>query len=425
MMDFEVVNDMNISPTVIKIIGCGGGGSSAVARMKATGVSNVRFVILNTDLQALNKSNVDTKLAIGQKLTGGLGAGGNPEIGENAAKEDIDAITNIVKGSDMVIITAGMGGGTGTGSAPVVAQISRELDILTVAVVTTPFDFEGPIRMRYALEGIKKLREQVDSLIIIPNEKLMDTLDGERPFSESFAMADEVLSNGVQGLSDIITKTGSVNLDFADVKTVMKGQGNAILGVGRASGENRAVDAASRAIHNPLLEDRQIDGAKNILVNISSSGDIGTKEIQDITNTIRASANKEHLLFFGNVTNKELGDEVSVTVIATGFDESQVQNPQTAAKESVDVYEESTKNSEEASSVYSSERFNNLLTGGKTKTADKKAFSKPEVRKSAESDGKKSEIQFPHYNESDLSVPAVLRRREKLSKTINFTGQGE
>ena len=343
MLDFSVVNESGsalhaANPTVIKIIGCGGGGSSAVNRMIESGVCDVEFVVLNTDLQALNTSLASKRLAIGQKLTGGLGAGGNPQVGEDAAREDTEMITNVVKGADMVIITAGMGGGTGTGSAPIVAQIAREQGALTIAVVTTPFTFEGAVRMKFAEQGLDRLRESVDSLIVIPNQQVMKIVDKKLSFSQAFRIADNVLCQGVQGISEIITKAGAVNIDFADVKSVMMGQGDAILGVGNGEGENRAIDAATEAISNPMLENRQIDGARNILVNITSSEDLAMTEVEEIVNTIKASADSEVRVFWGQVINPEMDNKVSVTVIATGFvssdDESAVPSREAAVENS-------------------------------------------------------------------------------------------
>ena len=319
----EIEDDISYgSPTVIKVVGCGGGGSNAVNRMIFRELSNVDFIVLNTDKQALNRSRAKTKLAIGQKVTKGLGAGGKPEVGEQAAEEDKELITNELRGADMVFITAGMGGGTGTGSAPVVARIAKELGCLTVAVVTTPFEFEGNVRMRQAKDGINKLREQVDSLIVIPNEQLFKYIDKNLTVKESFQKADEVLCQGVEGISNIITNPGDVNTDFADVKNAMAGQGNAIFGIGIGEGENRATDAAYNAIHNPMLENSKIDGAKNLLVNICASEDIKLPEVQEICKIVTASADKDYNMFWGQVTQPELGDKISVTVIATGFDDS-------------------------------------------------------------------------------------------------------
>ena len=262
----------DINPTVIKIIGCGGGGSSAVQRMIEDGVSGVQFIVLNTDKQALHKSTAQLRVPIGQKITGGLGAGGNPAVGENAAKEDAERISRIISGANMVIITAGMGGGTGTGSAPVVAELSHNAGILTIAVVTTPFEFEGKVRMDNAMEGLEKLRQNVDSLIVLPNDlifKAVENVDHRMTFREQFKFADGLLCAGVKGITELITQPGDINLDFADVRKIMYGSGDSILGVGKGKGENRVNEAVEGAIANPLLENRQIDGARKILINIT------------------------------------------------------------------------------------------------------------------------------------------------------------
>lgn len=439
-MEFEVINEQGsglneVSPTVIKIIGCGGGGSSAVGRMIEAGVSDVQFIVLNTDLQALSKSPAQYKLAIGQKLTGGLGAGGNPAIGESAAKEDIDKIRNIIKGADMVIITAGMGGGTGTGSAPIVAQIAREEGALAIAVVTTPFDFEGSVRMAYAQDGIVKLKAQVDSLIVIPNEQVLMTCDDNVTFKQAFQMADSVLCNGVQGVSDIITKNGAINVDFADVCTVMKGKGEALLGVGHGEGENRAVDAASSAIKNPLLENRQIDGAKNILINITGPEDLRMQEVQEIVNEIKASASKNSHIFWGQVINPDMEGNVSVTVIATGFDTNvdKPQDSQVTENKTVELNE--NKNSD----TYSTEEFNNLMSAKKIPSASPDVLFNPDdagqqqdVNKAAfgsdsgnvpQSDINPKQygsLKSRNYDPSDFSVPAFYLKRDGRSRTISF-----
>ena len=325
IVDDETDYDSEVSggsPTVIKVVGCGGGGSNAVNRMIFRELSNVDFIVLNTDLQALGRSKAPTKLAIGQKVTKGLGAGGKPEVGEQAAEEDKELITNELRGADMVFITAGMGGGTGTGAAPVVARIAKELGCLTVAVVTTPFEFEGNVRMRQAKEGLIKLHEQVDSLIVIPNEQLFKNIDKNLTVKESFRKADEVLCQGVEGISNIITNPGDVNTDFADVRNAMAGQGNAIFGIGIGEGENRATDAAYNAIHNPMLENSRIDGAKNLLVNICASEEITLSEVGEICKIVSASADKDYNMFWGQVTQPELEGKISVTVIATGFEDS-------------------------------------------------------------------------------------------------------
>lgn len=353
MLEHEVVEQIETglaqpTPAVLKVVGCGGGGSSAINRMIQAGIDHVEFMILNTDLQALNRSNSPVRIPIGQKLTGGLGAGGNPEIGQKAAEEDRETITNALKGADMVFITAGMGGGTGTGSAPVVAEIAKELGALTVGVVTTPFGFEGPVRMKLAEEGIKNLRASVDSLIVIPNEQLLKT-QKDLTMREAYMLADEVLHQGVKGISQIITGAGEINTDFADVKATMFGQGDALLGIGTGKGENRAVDAATNAINNPLLEYMNIDGAKTLLINITSGESLKLSEVQEITNLICASADPMHKVYLGHVVDSSMPeDEVSVTVIATGFNNytgrtTEKENLQTAKNGNVVGVEEFDK----------------------------------------------------------------------------------
>jgi len=319
-MNIEVVEEPGMSPTVIKVIGAGGGGSNAVNRMMAAGVQNVDFIVANTDLQALERSDAPVRLGLGQKVTHGLGAGGKPEIGEKAALEDRDAIAAALKGADMVFVTAGMGGGTGTGSAPVIAAVARELGALTVGVVTRPFDFEGRVKARLADEGIRKLRDAVDTLIVIPNQHLLKIVERRTPIREAFRLADDVLRQGVQGISDLITVPGEINIDFADVRTVMEGRGDAIMGIGSGTGDNRAVEAAEKAISNPLLEDARIEGARNILVNVSGGEDLSLTEFQEIVQIITESCDPEALIIPGIVHDDSLEDEVLVTVIATGFE---------------------------------------------------------------------------------------------------------
>ncbi len=331
MMDFSITNEntqsnLNLvhdgsvaSPTVIKVIGVGGGGSNAVNRMIETGIKNVEFIVANTDLQALSESKAPGKIGLGSKRTGGLGAGGKPEVGEEAANEDVDTIAEYLAGANMVFVTAGMGGGTGTGAAPVIAKIAKEQGALTVGVVTKPFDFEGKHKMALAEEGIRKLHAQVDTLIVIPNQNLLSIVDKKTPVTEAFLVADDVLRNGVQGISDLITNPAVVNIDFADVKTIMEGKGDAILGVGTGSGENRAIDAATAAINNPLLEDCHIDGAKNILVYILCGATLSIMETSEIVNTIRETADPDVKIIYGQAIDPKLGEDVTVTVIATEF----------------------------------------------------------------------------------------------------------
>lgn len=318
-MNFEVVDKRELCPTVIKVVGAGGGGSNAVNRMMACGLQNVDFLVANTDLQALNYSNAPTKLAIGTKLTGGLGAGGKPEIGEKAAVEDTETIANALRGSDMVFVTAGMGGGTGTGAVPIIARIAREQKALTVGIVTRPFNFEGKAKQKLAEEGIAKLRASVDTLIVIPNEHLLKLVDRKTPIREAFIMADDVLRQAVQGISDLITVPGIINIDFADVKTTMEGQGDAIMGIGIGEGDNRAVDAATDAINNPLLEDSHIEGANHILINITGNEDMTLMEVEEIVKIVTANADSEALIIYGTAIDNTMGDRISVTVIATGF----------------------------------------------------------------------------------------------------------
>jgi cell division protein FtsZ len=318
-MNIEVVEDAKVSPTVIKVIGAGGGGSNAVNRMIAAGLRNVQFIVANTDIQALNLSKAETRIGLGAKVTHGLGAGGKPEVGEKAALEDKEAIAQVLRGADMVFVTAGMGGGTGTGSAPVIAQIARDQGALTVGVVTKPFDFEGPAKARVAEQGIDKLRQAVDTLIVIPNQHLLKVVDRRTPIKEAFMIADDVLRQGVQAISDLITVPGEINIDFADVRSVMEGKGDAIMGIGAASGDNRAVEAASKAISNPLLEDARIDGAKNLLINVTGGEDFSLVEYQEIINLITQSADREYFQKPGLIIDPSVGDGVRVTVIATGF----------------------------------------------------------------------------------------------------------
>jgi len=321
-MNIQVVKDRESGgprSTVIKVIGTGGGGSNAVDRMIECGLEGVEFIAANTDLQALNSSKAEIKLAIGSKLTSGLGAGAVPEVGEKAAMEDRDLIANTLKGADMVFVTAGMGGGTGTGAAPVIAQVARECGALTVGVVTKPFGFEGRYKMRLAEEGIAKMRETVDTLIVIQNQQLLALVEKWTPIKEAFRMADDILRQGVQGISDLILETGMMNVDFADVKQTMYGQGDALMGIGIASGENRARQAALKAVENPLLEDTTIVGARRILACVSGGESFALAELEDVVESIAEKADPEVQIISGAVIKNELEDKLQVTVIATGF----------------------------------------------------------------------------------------------------------
>ena len=317
-MDFTFDSDDNKN-AVIKVIGVGGAGGNAVNRMIDDGVQGVSFIAANTDVQALNSNKAENKIQLGPKLTRGLGAGSHPEVGQKAAEESEQTIEDSLKGADMIFITAGMGGGTGTGAAPVVAKIARETGALTVGVVTRPFSFEGPKRSRNAAEGITQLKQYVDTLVIIANNRLLEMVDKKTPMMDAFKEADNVLKQGVQGISDLITSTDYVNLDFADVKTVMENQGAALMGIGRASGENRTVEATKLAISSPLLE-VSIDGAKQVLLNITGGPDLTLFEAQDASEIVSKAAGDDVNIIFGTSINPNLGDEVVVTVIATGID---------------------------------------------------------------------------------------------------------
>ncbi len=304
----------------IKVIGVGGGGNNAVDRMIEDGLDGVEFISINTDGQALSKSKSATKIQIGEKLTKGLGAGGNPEIGQRSVDETQEDIAQALRGSDMVFITAGMGGGTGTGAAPRIAAISKELGILTVGVVTKPFNFEGKKRMGNAEKGIAELKKSVDTLVIIPNQRLLSIIDKKTTLTEAFRKADEILLQGVQGIADLISKPGVINLDFADVRTIMANRGIAHMGIGRASGENKAEIAAKMAIQSPLLE-TTIEGAKHILINFSGDMNLGLMETEEAAELIREAIDPEAEIIFGTTLNEELNDEVVVTVIATGLED--------------------------------------------------------------------------------------------------------
>lgn len=323
----------------IKVIGVGGGGNNAINRMIEAGLRGVEFIAVNTDAQALFLSKADKKIQIGEKLTKGLGAGANPEIGMKAAEESADEIKRALQGADMVFVTAGMGGGTGTGGAPVIARIARELGALTVGVVTKPFTFEGRKRSAQAEKGIQALREEVDSLITIPNDRLLQVVDKHTAFNDAFKIADDILRQGVQGISDLIAVPGIINCDFADVQTIMKNTGSALMGIGRASGENRAAEAARMAISSPLLE-TSIDGAKGVLFNITGGNDLTLYEINEAAEIIHAAADVEANIIFGANIDESLQDEVRVTVIATGFNASRAQNINTI---SADINKERPK----------------------------------------------------------------------------------
>ena len=330
-MPFEVKVDQSSFAT-IKVVGCGGGGTNAVNRMVEAGLKGVDFVAINTDRQALSLSKAPTKIQIGDKLTKGLGAGAVPDIGRRAAEESREEISQVLKGSDLVFVTAGMGGGTGTGAAPIVAEVAKELNCLTIAVVTKPFTFEGKQRMKNAEMGINELKQSVDTLVVIPNDRLLQVVSKGTTMLDAFKIADDVLRQGIQGISDLIAVPALINLDFADVKTVMESGGMAHMGIGTGSGETRTMDAARNAISSPLLETK-IDGARSVLINVTGGEDMSIMDINEAANLIMESADSEANIIFGAGIDPELKDEVRITVIATGFDKGTFQ--QSAKKKPV------------------------------------------------------------------------------------------
>ncbi|MFA7566112.1 MAG: cell division protein FtsZ [Alkalispirochaeta sp.] len=400
-MNFQVYEDdlsiaaSGTSPTVIKVVGVGGGGSNAVNRMIQTGLTNVEFIAVNTDLQALQSSQAELRIPLGTKITGGLGAGGKPEVGEKSAQEDKEQIRAMLEGSDMVFITAGMGGGTGTGAAPVIAEISRSLGILTVAVVTRPFAFEGQRKARLAQDGINKLRSAVDTLITIPNQHLLKIVAKNTPISEAFLVADDVLRQGVQGISDLITKDGMINIDFADVRTVMSGQGDALMGIGLGEGENRAVDAATNAINNPLLEDAHIEGADKILVNVTGGGDFTLSEYEEIMKIITANADDDVLVIAGTALDPQLDGQVRVSVIATGFEAEEVTKKRVS--ESGAASPDEDEHPREKAEFINLETWNNLTRSG----IQEDLFA---------------DTDFNDENDQ-LGVPAILRHRRAARRS--------
>ena len=376
MLDFET--DMQ-ELTNIKVIGCGGGGSNAVNRMIVEGLKNVEFIAINTDKQALMLSNANQKIQIGEKLTKGLGAGANPEIGKKAAEESREEITASIKGANMVFITAGMGGGTGTGAAPIVAEIAKSMDILTVGVVTKPFPFEGKRRMRHAEMGIATLKEKVDTLVIIPNERLLNMADKKTTLLDSFKLADEVLRQGVQAISDLITITGVINADFADIKAVMLDKGLAHMGVGFGKGDTRTQDAVRQAISSPLLE-TSIDGATDVIINFTGGADLGALEVYDAADVVREAVDPDANIIVGAVIDETLTEEIRITVIATGFE---------------------SENNRIA--------LNSTVEEPKRPQVQAVIKQEPEVAVAA----KEPETSSNNFEEDDLDIPVFLRRQKR------------
>ncbi len=414
-MDFGIIEDLlhdeQTPPTDIKVVGVGGAGGNAVNRMIASGLKKVTFVAMNTDVQALQRSNAQVRIPIGKELTGGLGAGGIPEMGQKAAEESKDEIRSLLDGTDMVFITAGMGGGTGTGAAPVVAEIAKGMNILTVAVVTTPFAFEGRKKLQFANEGIERLRKQVDTLILIPNQYLLKVAENNTPIKQAFLMADDVLRQGVQGISELITEPGEINIDFADVRTVMKGKGDAIMGIGLGEGANRAVDAARQAVNNPLLENAKIDGAKSVLVNLTASDGLTLQEYQDVVEMITENCDQDALIIAGQAYNPDLGDKVKVTVVATGFERETV---------SVDIPEfEKPKKRFDQFLNSSDNKISQPSQGSLSDTGSQdKAQRKPEevvisVNRWQDLQQQLGRRQTQNSGSNDYSFPAILRYQKQ------------
>lgn len=385
----------------IKVLGIGGGGNNAVNYMVTEGnIQGVEFIAVNTDMQALLASNADIKLQIGEKLTKGLGSGSNPEIGQAAAEESREKIANLLKDTDMVFVTAGEGGGTGTGAAPVIAQIARDVGALTVAVVTKPFTFEGSRRMVQAEEGIDRLKDQVDTLIVIPNQKIIDVVKKEQSLTDAFALADSVLSQGVQSISDLITIPGLINVDFADVRAIMTNAGTALMGIGTASGDNRARKAAEMAVNSPLLE-VNIEGARGILFNITGSKDLSMSEVNEAANLITEASDPDANIIFGTTIKPEMKDDIKISVIATGFDHNRAQLHNLMSQVRPDM-----------PSFRVEDQFSQEKDQPKKKTTKKDTKKDTPQTKSA---AKKVDISQIEHNEvaieDDLDIPAFLRNK--------------
>ena len=397
------------TPTIIKVVGVGGGGGNAVNRMIANGLKKVSFVALNTDVQALQRSNAQTRIAIGKELTGGLGAGGQPEIGEKAAQESKEEIKKELENADMVFITAGMGGGTGTGAAAVVAEIAKSCNALTVAVVTTPFTFEGKKKLSLAEQGIEKLRKSVDTLIIIPNQHLLNVVEQNTPIKKAFLLADSALLQAVQGISDLITEPGEINIDFADVKTVMKGKGDALIGLGFGEGTNRAVEAAKQSINNPLLENASIEGAKAVLVNIAGGDNLTLQEYQDVVELITANVDEEALITAGQSYNHALGERIRVTVVATGFEHRSVSTGANAAE----IFGTNKNGKGEGETVEQNVYPRKIEENSVRKEAprEKESPKDPGVISINRWTDLKNQLNLRSNNNSDYTTPSILRMR--------------
>jgi cell division protein FtsZ len=384
--------DMHIDQVArIKVIGVGGGGNNAINRMIEDGVQGVEFIAVNTDAQALNLSKADIKMQIGMALTRGLGAGANPEVGRKAVEESRRQLEEVLTGADMVFVTAGMGGGTGTGAAPAIAQMAKKLGSLTIGVVTRPFSFEGKKRAVHAEKGIEAMKEAVDTLIIVPNDRLLQIVDKKTPMVEAFREVDNVLRQGVQGISDLIAVPGLINLDFADVKTIMSNQGTALMGIGVAKGEDRAIEAAKKAISSPLLE-TSIDGAQGVIMNITGSSSLSLFEVQEAADIVASTTDQDLNMIFGSIINESLADEIMITVIATGFDNN---------KES-----SFTDLREETSETQSSSRLNDDRIGRQERVDDPSWDWQQQVVRVKESNP-------TPLSEESLDTPSFMRNRNK------------
>ncbi len=391
---------------VIKVVGVGGGGSNAVNRMTRAGVTNVELIAVNTDSQALLQSPTQTRIHIGEKLTRGLGAGGNPAVGQKAAEESSEELYEALRGADMIFITAGMGGGTGTGAAPIIAQVAKEVGALTVGVVTRPFAFEGSRRRQSAEEGINNLKERVDTLITIPNDRLLSLADPKLSMIEAFALADEVLHQGIQGISDTITETGVVNVDFADVKAIMSHAGSALMAIGRAAGDNRAVEAAQAAISSPLL-DVSITGAKGVLLNIAGS-DFTLHEVGEAARIVQEAADPDANIIFGAVMDENLKDDIQVTVIATGFETKQ---PLTQQRSQYRTAFERNRQQQAAAPREQSKSEPKAERPAASSSRASQETQETERRSTAPRTKSLYEKPDDSDDENDLDIPAFIRRR--------------
>jgi len=385
-------SSMEVKPEIetfakIKVLGVGGSGGSAIKRMIDSRIRGIEFIAINTDAQALHHSNAPHKVHIGKMTTRGLGAGMNPELGRASAEENQDEIHDILKGSDMVFITCGLGGGTGTGASPIIAEIARDVGALTVAVVTKPFSFEGAQRMQIAESGLNELADKVDTLITIPNDRLLQIIDKKTTLLDSFAIVDDVLKQGVQGIADLITVPGLINVDFADVKSIMENTGSALMGIGQASGENRAVDAAKAAVDSPLLE-LSIDGAKGILFTVTGGPNLSMYEVNEAARVITSSADPDAKIIFGSVIDESMGDEVKITVIATGFGKGSSQPVKKIESTPLSPFEDSTPSQKEEVFKKANVDQENKIK----KTTEKKV---PEKTK----------------EEEELEIPAFIRKK--------------